>query len=342
MARVVDAVDSAQRRWSLLGYPLGVIYKYFDDQGNYLAAIITYYAFIAIFPLLLLGSTILGFFLEGDPQRQEELLDSALAQFPIIGDQLGTPEGLTGSTTVVVVGSLVALYGALGLGQALQNTLNVAWGVPRNSRPNPVLLRLKSLFLLVTAGVAMLAISVLSLLVSHTEVFGESLSDYQWPIVVLTVLVNTLVLTALFRVGAARSHSIWTGSVPGAVVASLLWMLLQALGAYYVENVIAQTTSMNQTFALVLGLIGVIWLAAAIGVFGIEVNVVLDRRLWPRALLTPFTDRVHLTEADQRAYASYARAQRHKGFETVEVTFTDSMKLRVVQREPDDDADHAS
>lgn len=342
MPKVIDAVDGAQRRWSVLGYPLGVIYKYFDDQGNYLAAIITYYAFIAIFPLLLLGSTILGFFLEGDEERQQELLDSALAQFPIIGDQLGTPEGLTGSTTVVIVGSLVALYGALGLGQALQNTLNVAWGVPRNSRPNPVMLRLKSLFLLVTAGVAMLAISALSILVSHTEVFGESLSSYRWPIVLLTVTVNTLVLTALFRVGAARSHSIWTGSVPGAVVASLLWLLLQSLGAYYVENVIAQTTSVNQTFALVLGLIGVIWLAAAIGVLGIEVNVVLDRRLWPRALLTPFTDRVQLTEADQRAYASYARAQRHKGFETVEVTFTDSMKLRVVTQEPDDGADHAS
>lgn len=342
MARVIDTVDGAQRRWSVLGYPLGVIYKYFDDQGNYLAAIITYYAFIAIFPLLLLGSTILGFFLEGDPERQQELLDSAIAQFPIIGDQLGTPEGLTGSTTVIIVGSLVALYGALGLGQALQNTLNVAWGVPRNSRPNPVLLRLKSLFLLVTAGAAMLAISALSILVSHTEVFGESLSDYQWPIVLLTVTVNTIVLTALFRVGAARSHSIWTGSVPGAIVASLLWVLLQSIGALYVTNVIAKTTGMNQTFALVLGLIGVIWLAAAIGVFGIEVNVVLDRRLWPRALLTPFTDRVNLTEADQRAYASYARAQRHKGFETVEVTFTDSMKLRVVQNEPDDDADHAS
>ncbi len=326
----------------MFGYPLGVIYKYFDDQGNYLAAIITYYAFIAIFPLLLLGSTILGFFLEGDPERQQELLDSALAQFPIIGDQLGTPEGLTGSTTVIIVGSLVALYGALGLGQALQNTLNVAWGVPRNSRPNPVMLRLKSLFLLVTAGVAMLAISALSILVSHTEVFGESLSSYRWPIIVLTVTVNTLVLTALFRVGAARSHSIWTGSVPGAVVSSLLWVGLQSIGALYVTNVITKTTGMNQTFALVLGLIGVIWLAAAIGVFGIEVNVVLDRRLWPRALLTPFTDRVRLTEADQRAYASYARAQRHKGFETVEVTFTDSMKLRVVQREPDDDADHAS
>ena len=70
MARVINAVDDAQRRWSVLGYPLGVIYKYFDDQGNYLASIITYYAFIAIFPLLLLGSTILGFILEGNPELQ--------------------------------------------------------------------------------------------------------------------------------------------------------------------------------------------------------------------------------------------------------------------------------
>ena len=61
----------------------------------------------------------------------------------------------------------------------------------------------------------------------------------------------------------------------------------------------------------------------------------LNRRLWPRALLTPFTDRVDLTDADKQAYTGYALAQRHKGFETVEVTFTDSMKLRVVEAEPE-------
>jgi membrane protein len=340
VTRVIDAADGVQRRWSILGYPIGVIYKYFDDQGNYLAAIITYYAFISIFPLLLLGSTILGFFLEGDAERQQELIDSALAQFPIIGDQLGRPEGLTGSSTVVLVGGLVALYGALGLGQALQNALNVAWSVPRNSRPNPILLRLKSLFLLVTAGVAVLAISALSILVSHTEVLGEDLSSFKWPITLLTVTVNTVVLTLLFRVGAARSHRLWQGSIPGAVTASVMWLGLQSVGTLYVTNVVTKTTGMNQTFALVLGLIGVIWLAAVIGVLGIEVNVVLDRRLWPRALLTPFTDHVELTEADRRAYAGYARAQRHKGFETVEVTFA-QIGLQMPDDE-DDGADHAS
>jgi hypothetical protein len=85
--------------------------------------------------------------------------------------------------------------------------------------------------------------------------------------------------------------------------------------------VLDSTSEMNQTFGLVLGLVGILFLGAMTGVLGIELNVVLERRLWPRALLTPFTDAVELTEADRRAYAAYARAQRHKGFETVEVTF---------------------
>src|SRR6478752_3347801 len=276
VGKVIDGADRAQQRWSVLGYPIAVIYKYFDDQGNYLAAIITYYAFIAIFPLLLLGSSILGFLLQDNADLQADLLDTALAQFPIIGDQLGRPEGLEGSTAAIVIGGLVALYGALGLGQALQNALNIAWSVPRNSRPNPILLRLKSLFLLLTAGVAVLTISVLSTLAANTDVLGDSISSYRWPITLLTVLVNTTVLTLLFRVGAARSHNLWTGSVPGAVTASLLWIGLQRIGTAYLTNVVTETTGMNQTFALVLGLIGILWLTSAIGVFGIEVNVVLE------------------------------------------------------------------
>jgi membrane protein len=53
------------------------------------------------------------------------------------------------------------------------------------------------------------------------------------------------------------------------------------------------------------------------------VNAVLRKRLYPRALLTPFTDAVQLTEADKRVYTEYAKAQRHKGFERIHVTFDD-------------------
>ena len=128
----------------MIAFPLGVVYKFLDDQGSYLAAIVTYYAFVAVFPLLLIASSVLGFVLQGDETLRDEVLTSALAQFPIVGTQLGRPEGLQGSASAVVVGGLAALYGVLGLGQAAQNAVNVVWAIPRNSRLNPVVSRLRS------------------------------------------------------------------------------------------------------------------------------------------------------------------------------------------------------
>ncbi len=70
-----------------------------------------------------------------------------------------------------------------------------------------------------------------------------------------------------------------------------------------------------------MGLIAWIYLLAFVVVFAAETNVVRQRRLWPRALLTPFTDHVQLTPADKRAYSGYAESERHKGFEVVDVGF---------------------
>jgi membrane protein len=339
VGRVSDGLDRFQRRTPLLGAPIAVLYKYFDDQGSYLAAIITYYAFVAIFPLLLLGTTTLGVVLQDNPDLEQQVLDSALSQFPVIGTELGIPGGLSGSVTAVVLGSLAALYGALGLGQAIQNATNIAWAVPRNNRPSPLMLRVKSLLLLLMGGLAVLAVIVLSILASETEVLGESLASYRWPIPVATVIVNTAVLTFFFRLAAARHHS-KRSAVPGALLVAVTWLLIQRLGTFYVQRVLESTSEMNQTFGLVLGLVGLIFVAAVTGVLGMELNVVLDRRLWPRALLTPFTDSVELTEADRRAYAGYARAQRHKGFETVEVTFDGIPPVR--PPEPTDGEDQRS
>jgi membrane protein len=321
VGNVVGSADRVQRRHPVLGVPIAILYKFFDDQGNYLAATLTYYAFIAIFPLLLLASSIFGFVLQGNPGLQDEVLNSALSQFPIIGDQLGRPEGLQGSTAAVVVGALAALYGCLGLGLAIQNVMATAWGVPRNSRPNPLLLRFKSLALLALAAVAVLGLSVLGAAGSSTAVIGTGINTtIRWAIVLATVVVVGLVLTGLFRLAAARSHHLGRAA-PGAFFVAVLWQGLQHLGSVYATNVLSGTSSMNKTFGLVLGLIGLIYIASVVGVLGVEVNVVLARRLWPRALLTPFTDAVDLTEADRRAYAMYAQMQRHKGFETVTVRF---------------------
>jgi membrane protein len=329
----VDRFDRAQRERSFLGFPVATFYKFFDDQGPYLAAIIAFYGLLAIFPLLLLAVTILGFIIQGHPDFQQRVIDSALGTFPIIGKELGRPDRLKGSTTSTVVGIIAATYGSLGLGQALQNALNVAWSVPRNKRPNLVRLRLKSLALLVIAGAAVLAITTLSTLGSETEVFGPRLdATLRWVIRLLTVVVVGLVLTAVFRVAAARRHHIGRAA-PGAFTVAILWQALQYVGTVYTTRVLAETAQMTFAFGLVLGLIGIIYVAAFVGVMGMEVNVVLARRLWPRSLRSLFVDRGELTEADRRAYASYARAQQHKGSESVDVSFKDpeTGELKVVE-----------
>jgi YihY family inner membrane protein len=312
--------------------PIAVVYKYIDDQATYLAVIVTYYALFAIFPLLLLATSILGFVLQGDPDLQQRVLDSALSQFPVIGDQFRRPEGLTGSTTAVVVGALAATYGAMGLGTAVQNTTSIAWAIPRNSRPNPFLLRVRGLLIVAFGGLAVLGLVTASVLVSNTTLIAwfEG-SQLRWLARVVSVLVVGAVLYVLMRLAAARPDRQRT-ALPGAMLTAVLWHLLQQVGAIYVTHVLKGADAVSQTFGLVLGLMAAIFLVSVAGMLGVELNVVLDRHLWPRALLTPFTDAVRLTEADRRAYSGYAAAQRHKGFETVTVDFGDDL---------DDDPGHA-
>jgi membrane protein len=325
---LVGRIDAFQRKHPVLGFPLAVIYKYFDDQGAYLAAIITYYAFIAIFPLLLISSSILGFFLQNDAGLRDRLLNSALSQFPIVGDALGRPGGVQGSTSAIVIGSIAALYGAMGLGQASQNAANVAWSVPRNSRANPLLMRLRSIIFLAIGGFGILLVAIITSLLNNTDQIGIGISaEANLVIKVVAFLLSILIFGGLFHLVSAR-RATWKSVMPGAITTAVLWQLLQLGGQGYVQEVIAQANEMNATFALVLGLLAFIFLAAVMAVLGLEVNVVAARRLYPRALLTPFTDNVTLTKADQKAYAAYAKSQRHKGFQSVEVTFEDRKPKR--------------
>jgi len=329
MSDFLERLDAVQRRRPVLGLPLAIVYKFFDDQGGYLAAIVTYYAFLAIFPLMLTGSSVLGFVLQGDPVLKNEVLTSALAQFPVVGSQLGRPEGLRGSTSAVVVGALTALYGVVGLGQAAQNAVNTAWAVPRNSRLNPFVSRLRSLVLFVVAGFTVLVVAVLSSLASHLEVFGSPAdTGLEVLFTLLSLAFNALVLSVMMRFAVKQRRPL-REILPGGMTVAVLWQLLQWAGGVYVDHVIKRASEMNGVFALVLGLVALIYLASVMAVLGMQVNVVVVRRLWPRALLTPFVDDVELTDADRRAYTAYAKAQRHKGFERVEVSFDDDREESV-------------
>jgi membrane protein len=318
---LTERLDDFQQEHPWVGFPLAVIYKFADDQGGYLAALITYYGFLSVFPLLLLLSSVLGFLLQGDAELQRQILASALRQFPVIGQQLGAPEGLRGSTTAVVIGLLGSLYGALGIAQATQNAMNIMWAVPRNRRPNPIASRLRSLLLLVAGGLTFLLTAALSGLGTTGFVLIRNGHDLvQTAITLASIGLTAAYFVFLLRLSTTRELSV-PDVLPGALGAAAVWQILQTFGVAYVGSVVRNADATNGVFAVVLGLIAWIYLATVSLLFCVQANVVHVRRLYPRTLLTPFTDDVDLTDADQRAYSSYARAQRTKDFESVDVSF---------------------
>ena len=319
--RLSQRLDGYQRRHRWLGFPIAVIYKFFDDQGVYLGVLVTHYAFLSIFPLLLISSSVLGFVLRGNRQLQERILASALRQFPVIGEQLGRPEGLRGSTAAIVVGTVAAIYGALGVSLAVQNAMNIVWAVPRNERPNPIQIRLRGARLLATVGVAFAGTTVLSAVTSRVGSFGWGLGvGAKFAVVVLAITLNAGTFSLVMRMATTRDVSL-REAAPGAVAAAVLWQLLQLGGAAYIRLVIEDANTTNGVFALVLGLVAWLYLGSASFILCSEINVVRVGHLYPRALLTPFSERVNLSEGDRAAYASYAAAQRHKAYERIGVTF---------------------
>lgn len=314
----IGPVDRVQRRHSVLGFPIAVVYKFFDDFGGYLCALLTYYGFLSLFPSLLLLSTVVGFVLQDQPVWQDKILDSAISEFPIVGDELRTTGTLGGGPIGLVAGGLSALYGGLGVGQALQYANNTAWMVPRNSRPNPIASRGRGLLLLVVAGLTIVITTGVTTYLSR--LIADSAAG--WALTVVSILLNVYVIAVVLRIVTTRPLGL-RDVLPGAVIAGLAWQGMQQVGAAYVSAVVDRASNLNSVFALVLGLLIFLYTMAVIVMLSVEVNVVLKERLWPRALLTPFTDQVVLTAADERAYARHAEAQRLKGFQRIDVFFDD-------------------
>lgn len=193
--------------------------------------------------------------------------------------------------------------------------------MPRNRRPNPVTARLRSLLLLPVLGAGVLVTTALAGLTTGADAYGADVgAGLRVAAILLAVLTNVGLFMLAFR--ALTATEVPTRDLRiGAVVAGVGWQVVQILGTYFVTHVLRGTQEAYGVFGLVLGLIAWIYLLALVTVLAAEISVVAERRLWPRALLTLFTDRVRLTPADERAYAGYADSERHKGFQVVDVGF---------------------
>jgi membrane protein len=319
---VVARVDSYQRRHTWLGFPLGVIYKYFDDRGPYLAALITYYAFVSLIPLMLLSYSILGFVLQGDPGLQTSIKQSVVSHFPVIGQSLAKDlVGFRGSGVGLAIGVLGTLYGGLGATQAAQTAFNQIYGVPRSKQPNPIKSRVRSLGLLTLLGSGVLISTGIAAILTTANGISTNLVDAaQVAGYIVGYVVNVALFSAAFKLLTARDLRL-RQVVVGGVVAAALWTLIESFGSSYISHAFTHGQHLYGGFEIVLVTLAWFYLQSVILVLAGEINVVLEHRLWPRSLLSPFKDDVELTAADRRAYAQYAQVQRFKDTETVTSEF---------------------
>jgi membrane protein len=272
-------LDAYQQRRPWLSFPVAVVKKYSDDRAGNLAALIAYYGFFSLFPLLLVFVSVLGILLKGHPGLEASILRSALSQFPVIGDQLKV-HALTGSVGPLVIGIATALWAGLAVTGAAQQAMNEIWGVPHERHPNFLVARARGLVLLGVLGTMTLASTLLSGLSTYR---GSATRILWYP---GSLLLNVALFSVAFMVLTRRSLGL-ADVLPGAVIGGTFWTGLQMVGTYFVTHRIQQASSVYGTFALVIGVLVWIYLGARITLYAAEINVVRVKRLWPRSFLAP-------------------------------------------------------
>jgi uncharacterized BrkB/YihY/UPF0761 family membrane protein len=311
----VRRIDGYQQGHRRLAIGFGVIKKFGDDRAGSLAALIAYYGFLALFPLLLFLTTVLGFVLGHNQGAERAVLDSALRDFPIIGNQLvDSIRPLRGNTMAIAVGLGFSLWGGLGVTQAGQLAMAEVWNVPDVVRPNFVTRLARGLGLFAILGIGVLSSTVLA----ATSTFGGASVAFKVIAGLASVALNVSLYTLAFRV--LTPASIPTADlVPGAAAGGITWSALQVLGGYLVGHQLRHASEVYGYFASVLGLVSWLYLGAEVTLYAAEWNVVRVRRLWPRSIVQP-----PLTEADRRTFDAIARQGERRPEQSVESSWEDS------------------
>lgn len=312
--RLLHRIDSLQRGRPWLAFPVAVQKKFGDDQAGNLAALLAYFAFVSIFPLLLVLVTVLGIVLRGNTSLQRQVLNSALAQFPVIGQQLPHVHSLAGQKAgiALAIGIIGTFLGARGVANAAQNAFNTVWEIPFSERPGFPFSWLRSFALILVVGIGVIATTILSGLAGGV---GHTITGPAGTVaaVAVSLIFNFGVFWAGFRLATARTVG-WRDHLLGAILTAIVWQVLQTAGGFVVEHQLSHASSLYGVFGIVLGLIAWLYLQAEATLYAVEASVVHARRLWPRSLFPP-----PLTKQDRQAYAMYAEREERRPDEQVEV-----------------------
>jgi YihY family inner membrane protein len=315
--RTARWLDRLQQRHRSFAFPFAVIKKYGDDDAGHQAALITYYGFLSLFPLLLVATSVVDILAQNNPNIQTQLNQLVADYFPIVGDSLQKSiHSSTRSGVALAIGLLFTIYGARGVADAVRNLLDHAWAIPRAKRSGFPLNAIKSFSLLLGAGLGILAAATLASVA--TSALGHAWYWRAIPLSINAVLLY-IIFMFVFLIGTSRRFKRKDLRM-GAVLATLGLLILQTVGGYLITHHLKNLSGLYGQFAVVLALLFWIYLQAQVFVYSTEVNVVHTYKLWPRSLVQP-----PLTAADRKAYALYAEKEAYRPApeEQIAVTFDD-------------------
>jgi YihY family inner membrane protein len=312
--KALRQLDAMQQRRTATAFLFGLLKKFGDDNGGALVSNLAYTGFVSVFPLLLILVTALVNVAAHDPSLRSQVIHGAMMQFPLVGKQLASNiHGLKRATAAsLVIGLLLLVWGVMKLAQAGLFTMEQVWNLPGPARSGyfPRLGRSVAFLVILALGV------IISTLLAGLVTYGHHVFAIRALAQCLAAFANVGLYYLGFR--ALTPKAVCPRElIPGAVAGGLFWTVLQAFGAYLVHRYL-RSDSVYGIFATVLGLVAWIYLAAQAAVYAAEINVVLARKLWPRAIVQP-----PLTEADRASMVLQALQAQRRPEQHIEVTFTD-------------------
>jgi uncharacterized BrkB/YihY/UPF0761 family membrane protein len=309
---LLGQVDAWQRRNRLVAPLYGVMTKFGNDNMNLYVVGLGWYGFLAIYPLLLVVITIFGFI--GVSSLGHGIV-STLHQFPVIGSQFNPEQGrnLHGSTIGLVIGLVGLIYGAQGVTQTAEQAMARAWNVPQVALPG----------FLPRLGRSMLALTI----IGGTFVVNAAASTFasgpgHSGVIRALSLIGMLLLNLVCFFGSFRAltpKSVAARSLlPGVVLGSVAFTVLITVGSGLIQHQLRNSSATYGQFGAIIGLVGFLLLMAKLSLYGAELNCVLERHLWPRALVNS-----NPTEADNLVLSAVVHQQQRRKDQVIGVGFGD-------------------
>ena len=275
----MQKVDSWQQRHKLPGFVFALVKKYGDDEATYLGALITYYGFLSLFPLLIVLVSVLT--LAGSSEVTTKAIGSVAHYFPVAGQDLqNNVHSLRHSGWKLIIAVLITLYGARGIADILRRSVYKLWQVPKSKWfgfPKNVI---NSLAIIIFGGLGFIIADLLS-----TYVAALNASFVFW--LLANLLSGGVIFGALFiifRLCCSKRYAGRKTVVYSSLFGAIGIQILHGIGGYIITHELKHLSLLYGVFAIVLGMLFWIYLQAQVLLYALEFGSVTSKKLWPRSI----------------------------------------------------------